>query len=95
MVQEIIGLISKRYLKSPLNEKDRISWKTSRHVLLLEKKYDRPHATFSLNLVYLFLAALSLHHCTQAFCNCGEQGYSLMVGMLLTVVASLLAKHRV
>ena len=66
-------------------------------MLLLEKKYDRPHPhpPFSLNFIYLFLAALSLHYCTRAFCNCGEQGYSLMVGMLLIVVASVLVKHRV
>ena len=78
-----------------MNEKDRISWKTSRHVLWLEKKYNRPHPTFSLNFIYLFLAALSLHCCARAFCNCGEQGYSLMASMILIVVASLLAKHRV
>lgn len=93
---EIIGLIPKKYLKSPLNEKDRISWKTSRHVLLLEKIWpSTPPPPFSLNFIYLFLAALSSRCCAQTFCNCGEQGYSLMVGMPLIVVASVLVKHRV
>ena len=50
---------------------------------------------FLINLfVYLFMAALGLRCCTQAFSNCGEQGLPfVVVHGLLIVVASLVAEH--
>ena len=43
--------------------------------------------------IYLFLAALGLHYCAQAF-SCGEQGLLLVVVHgLLIVVASLVVAH--
>ena len=45
--------------------------------------------------IYLFLAALGLRCCTQAFSSCGERGLLfLMVRGLLIAVASLVAEHR-
>ena len=45
-------------------------------------------------LVYLFLAALGLCCCTQAFSSCGEQGLLFVVVRgLLIGVASLVAEH--
>ena len=45
-------------------------------------------------LIYLFLAALGLCCCTQAFSSCGEQGLLFVaVHWLLIVVASLVAEH--
>ena len=42
----------------------------------------------------LFLAALGLHCCTQAFSSCGEQGLLIIVvRRLLIVVASLVVEH--
>ena len=44
--------------------------------------------------IYLFLAALGLHCCAQAFSSCGERGLLfVMVRGLLIVVASLVAEH--
>ena len=45
--------------------------------------------------IYLFLAALDLRCCAQAFSSCSEQGL-LFIGVhgLLTAVASLVAEHR-
>ena len=44
--------------------------------------------------IYLFLAALGLHCCMQAFSSCGEQGLLfVVVRRLLIVVASLVAEH--
>ena len=45
--------------------------------------------------IYLFMAALGLLCCARAFSSCGERGllFVVMHG-LLTVVASLLAEHR-
>ena len=50
---------------------------------------------FFLNkFIYLFLAALGLRCCTQAFSSCGERGLLfLAVRGLLIMVASLLAEH--
>ena len=50
---------------------------------------------FFLLLFNLFLAALGLHCCVQAFSSCGEQGL-LFIAMcrLLIVVASLVTEHR-
>ena len=50
---------------------------------------------FFINLfIYLFLAALGLCCCAQAFSSCGEQGLLfIVVRRLLTVVASLVAEH--
>ena len=52
-------------------------------------------AFFFLKLfIYLFLAALGLRCCAQAFSGCGEQGLLFVaVCGLLTVVASLVAEH--
>ena len=45
--------------------------------------------------IYLLLATLGLHCCTQAFSSCGEWGLLLVaVHRLLIVVASLVAEHR-
>ena len=44
--------------------------------------------------MYLFLAALGLRCCVQAFSSCGERGLLFVaVRGLLTVVASLVAEH--
>ena len=49
---------------------------------------------FLINLIYLFLVALGLHCCVQAFSSCGERG-PLFVAVcgLLIVVSSLVAEH--
>ena len=45
-------------------------------------------------LIYLFLAALGLRCCVQAFSSCGKQGLLfVVVCRLLIVVASLVAEH--
>ena len=45
--------------------------------------------------IYLFMAALGLLCCARAFSSCGERGLLFVVMRgLLTVVASLLAEHR-
>ena len=45
-------------------------------------------------LIYLFLAALGLRCCVQAFSSCGEQGLLFIaVRMLLIAVVSLVAEH--
>ena len=52
--------------------------------------------SFFLKLIYfiLFLAALGLRCCTQAFSSCGEQGLLFVVVRgLLIAVASLVADH--
>ena len=44
--------------------------------------------------IYLFLAALGLRCCRQAFSSCGEQGLLFVaVRGLLIVVVSLVAEH--
>ena len=49
---------------------------------------------FLINLFYLFLAALGLHCCAQAFSSRGEWGLLLVaVCRLLIAVASLVAEH--
>ena len=46
-------------------------------------------------LYFLFLVALGLHCCTQAFSSCGEQGLPFVAVLrLLFAVASLVAEHR-
>ena len=50
--------------------------------------------SFSINLCsYLFLAALGLRCCTQAFSSCEQGLLFLAVCRLLIAVASLVAKH--
>ena len=51
---------------------------------------------FSFNLlIYLFLAALGLRCCAQAFSSCGERGLLFVaVRGLLNAVASLVVEHR-
>ena len=45
--------------------------------------------------IYLFLAALGLHFCARAFSSCGEWGpLFITVRGPLTIVASLVAEHR-
>ena len=45
--------------------------------------------------IYLFLAALGLRRCAQAFSSCGERGLLfVMVCGLLIAVASLVAEYR-
>ena len=45
-------------------------------------------------LIYLFLAALGLHCCSQAFSSCGERGLLFVaVRGLLIVVVSLVTEH--
>ena len=45
--------------------------------------------------IYLFLAALGLRCCAQAFSSCGERGLLfLAVHGLLIAVASLVGEHR-
>ena len=47
-----------------------------------------------IKLIYLFLAALGLCCCTQAFSSCGEQGLLfVVVSRLLIAVTSLAAEH--
>ena len=49
---------------------------------------------FFINLFILFLAALGLSCCTQAFSSCSEQGLLFVaVHGLLIAVASLVAQH--
>ena len=45
--------------------------------------------------IYLFLAALGLRCCLQAFSSCGERGLLFLAvrGLLLIAVASLVAEH--
>ena len=53
---------------------------------------------FFLNIylfIYLFLAVLGLRFCARAFSSCGERGpLFIAVRGPLTIVASLVAKHR-
>ena len=45
--------------------------------------------------IYLFLAALGLRCCTQAFSSCSEWGLLFVAAHgLLTVVVSLVVEHR-
>ena len=45
--------------------------------------------------IYLFMAALGLRCCAQAFSSCGERGLLFVVVRgLLIAVASLVAEHR-
>ena len=48
----------------------------------------------SFKFIYLFLAALGLHCCAQAFSSCSERGLLfVVVCRLLIVVASLVVEH--
>ena len=47
------------------------------------------------SFIHLFLAALGLHFCAWAFSSCSEQGLLFIaVRVLLIVVASVVAEHR-
>ena len=48
---------------------------------------------FFINLFILFLAALGLRCCTQAFSSCGERGLLFFAVRELIAVASLIAEH--
>ena len=49
---------------------------------------------FTYLLIYLFMAALGLRCCVQAFSSCSERGLLLVaVRGLLIVVASLVVEH--
>ena len=59
----------------------------------------RPCLTYSFFLInlfiYLFLAVLGLHFCARAFSSCGKRGpLFITVHGPLTIVASLVAEHR-
>ena len=50
---------------------------------------------FKYKFIYLFLAVLGLRFCARAFSSCGERGpLFIVVRGPLTVVASLVAEHR-
>ena len=50
---------------------------------------------YGFGVIYLFLAALGLHCCAQAFSSCSERGpLFIMVHGPLTIAASLVAEHR-
>ena len=60
-------------------------------VLKPKKKKKRDWSLF----IYLFLAVLGLHFCARAFSSCGKRGpLFIAVHGPLTVVASLVAEHR-
>ena len=65
------------------------------HLLRLSCTWFQMANFFFINLfIYLFLAALGLHCCTQAFSSCSEQGLLFVaVRGLLIAVASLVAEH--
>ena len=52
-------------------------------------KLKADHPTFICLFIYLFLAALSLRCCAQAFSSCGERGLLFMVvhGLLIAVAS--------
>ena len=57
--------------------------------------YPSGDSFFYFFLFYLFLAAMGLRCCARAFSSCGERGLLFdAVHGLLTVVASLVAEHR-
>ena len=61
-----------------------------------ELKLEKVGVNRFLEFIYfnLFLAALGLHCCAQAFPSCGEQGLLfVVVDGLLTAVASLVVEH--
>ena len=70
-----------------------------RNVLELQGQYQGSHVLFLffyefIYFIYLFLAALGLCCCAQAFSSCGEWGLLLVaVRGLLIAVASLVAEH--
>ena len=50
---------------------------------------------FTFLFIYLFMAVLGLRFCARAFSSCGEWGpLFIAVRELLTIVASLVAEHR-
>ena len=50
---------------------------------------------FTYLFIYLFLAVLGLHFCARAFSSCGKRGpLFIAVRRPLTIVASLVAEHR-
>ena len=52
-------------------------------------------SSFIYLFIYLFLAALGLRFCAQAFSSCGEWGLLFVVVCgLLIVVTSLVAEHK-
>ena len=57
-------------------------------------RYDTQTHLFICLFVCLFMAALGLCCCAQAFSSCGERGlFFIAVRKLLIVVASLVAEH--
>ena len=44
-------------------------------------------------LIYLFLAALGLRCCTQAFSSCGEQGLLFVVVRRVFIAVAFVAEH--
>ena len=54
-----------------------------------------PDFFFLILFIYLFLAVLGLHFCARAFSSCGKRGpLFIAVRGPLTIVASLVAEHR-
>ena len=65
----------------------RKSYVLSSYYLFLKNKF--------IYFIYLFLVALALRCCVQAFSSCGERGLLFVaVRGLLIAVASLVAEHR-
>ena len=61
----------------------------------LTSNKERGGKHFFLKFIYLFLAVLGLRFCVRAFSSCGERGpLFIVVRGPLTVVASLVAEHR-
>ena len=65
------------------------------HISSLEKCLFRAFAHFfKIYFIYLFLAAVGLRCCTQAFSSCGKRGLLFVaVRGLLIAVASLVVEH--
>ena len=63
-------------------------------LILISMLRQTPTTPFSVLFFFLFLAALGLHCCTQAFSSCGERGLLfVLVRRLLIVVASPVVEH--
>ena len=73
------------YFSAYLEQKKKI-------IIYFGKNYTR---NFFFLKIYLFLAVLGLRFCARAFSSCGERGpLFIEVCGLLTIVASLVAEHR-
>ena len=60
----------------------------------MQKSFLKSNKVFFFKLIYLFLTALGLRCCTQAFSSCGEWGLLFVaVCRFLIAVASLVAEN--